>query len=337
MKGRLQTFNSERFVNRRRLILTLALASGVARAAPAQAQSWPAKPVRIVVPYGAGGNIDLVARLLAASLARRLGTAFIVDNVAGANGNIGTAALMRAEPDGHTIGMLTSATLTINPHVYREAALDIPDGLSLISEVASGPMAFIAHASLPVASLQDLIALARARPGELNCASGSNASLAHLTLELLKQSAGLDIVHVPYRRGAAALAAVVAGQVPLAVNTLSTSIPYASQGQIRILAVTSAARSPRVPDVPTVSEVAIAGFSADSWLALCGPPGLPADVVDRLQRETSASVHAPEIAAKLAELGSDAVGGTSLALRRRIDEDYRKWGKVVAASGLRAQ
>ncbi len=324
-------------MNRRRLLVTLALASGVARALPASAQSWPVKPVRIIVPYGAGGNIDLVARLLAGSLARRLGTAVIVDNVAGANGNIGTAALLRAEPDGHTIGMLTSATLTINPHVYREAALDIPGGLSLISEVASGPMAFIAHSSLPVAGMQDLITLARARPGELNCASGSNASLAHLALELLKQSATLDIVHVPYRSGAAALAAVVAGQVPLAVNTLSTSIPYASQGQIRILAVTSETRSPRLPDVPTVAEVAIAGFSADSWLALCGPPGLPAPFVDRLQRESAASVHEPEIAVRLAELGSDAVGGTGLALKARIVEDYRKWGKVVAVSGMRAQ
>jgi len=129
----------------------------------------------------------------------------------------------------------------------------------------------------------------------------------------------------------------VAGQVPLAVNTLSTSIPYASQGQIRILAVTSETRSPRLPDVPTVAEVAIAGFSADSWLALCGPPGLPAPFVDRLQRESAASVHEPEIAVRLAELGSDAVGGTGLALKARIVEDYRKWGKVVAVSGMRAQ
>lgn len=299
-----------------------------------QAAQWSDHPIKIIVPYGAGGNIDLVARLLAQHLGAAFKTSVYVENQGGANGNIGLVNIARAPADGSVVGMVTSATMTINPHIYRSMPVDVQNGLTMVSEVATGPMAIIVHPSLPVHSLAELIEYAKHNPGKLNCASGSNGSLAHLTLELLKQRTGVNIVHVPYKSGAAALAATVAGQVQMDVNTFSTTVPYAAQKQVRVLALTSAKRTPLMPDVPTVAESGLSGFSAESWLAMVAPPGLPADMVASMQREVAAFVALPDVKAKLASVGSDPVGGTPEELSQLIKRDSDIWKQVVVASKM---
>lgn len=303
----------------------------------AQTATWPDKPIKIMVPYGAGGNVDLVARVLAQRLNQRLGVSVFVDNQAGANGNIGVSNLARAEPDGSTVAILTSATMAINPFIYKHNPVNMQTGLTLISEIATGPMAIIAHPSLKINSMQELIQYAREHPGILNCASGSNGSLAHLTLELLKLKAGIDIVHVPYKSGAAALSALLAGQVELAVNTFSTTVPFALNGQLRALALTSEKRSDLLPQIPTVAESTIEGFTAESWLALVGPPNMSEKIVKRIQRELKLVLAEPDIEAKLLELGSEPVGSDQAKLQALVKNDSEKWSAVVTAAKMKAE
>jgi tripartite-type tricarboxylate transporter receptor subunit TctC len=300
----------------------------------AQAGQWSDHPIRIIVPYGAGGNIDLVARMLAQHLGSAFKTSVYIDNQAGADGNIGLVNIARAPADGTVVGMVTSATMTINPSIYRKMPVDVLHGLTMISDVATGPMAIIVHPSLPVHSMDELIAYAKQNPGKLNCASGSNGSLAQLTLELIKQRTGVNIVHVPYKSGAAALSATVAGQVLMDVNTFSTTVPYAAQKQVRVLALTSEKRTPLMPDVPTVAESGLPGFSAESWLAMVGPPHLPADMVASMQHEIANFVAQPAVKARLASVGSEPVGGTPAELTALIERDSAIWNKVVIAGKI---
>jgi tripartite-type tricarboxylate transporter receptor subunit TctC len=300
----------------------------------AQAGQWSDHPIRIIVPYGAGGNIDLVARMLAQHLGSAFKTSVYIDNQAGADGNIGLVNIARAPADGTVVGMVTSATMTINPSIYRKMPVDVLHGLTMISDVATGPMAIIVHPSLPVHSMDELIAYAKQNPGKLNCASGSNGSLAQLTLELIKQRTGVNIVHVPYKSGAAALSATVAGQVLMDVNTFSTTVPYAARKQVRVLALTSEKRTPLMPDVPTVAESGLPGFSAESWLAMVGPPHLPADMVASMQHEIANFVAQPAVKARLASVGSEPVGGTPAELTALIERDSAIWNKVVIAGKI---
>jgi tripartite-type tricarboxylate transporter receptor subunit TctC len=311
-----------------------ALCLALLAASAAQAAGWSDHPVKIIVPYEAGGNIDLVSRLLAQHLGELLGTSVYVENQAGANGNVGLSKIARSPGDGSVVGMLTSATMTINPHIYRQMPVDVENGLTMVSEVATGPMAVIVHPSLPVHDMKELIAYAKAHPGKLDCASGGNGSLAHLTLEYLKQRTGADIVHVPYKSGAAALSATVAGQVPMDVNTFSTTVPYAQQHQVRVLALTSAKRTALMPDVPTVAETGVQGFSAESWLAMVAPAGLPTDMVQSLQQAIAQIVARPDVKDKLASIGSDAVGGTPQQLAELTRRDSQVWAQVVKTSGM---
>jgi tripartite-type tricarboxylate transporter receptor subunit TctC len=211
--------------------------------------------------------------------------------------------------------------------------VDVRHGLTMISDVATGPMAIIVHPSLPVHSMKELIDYARQNPGKLNCASGSNGSLAQLTLELIKLRTGVDIVHVPFKSGAAALAATVAGHVQMDVNTFSTTVPYAAQKQVRVLALTSEKRTPLMPDVPTVAE-SVPGFSAESWLAMVGPPGLPPALVAGMQHAIADFVRQPDVRARLSSVGSEGVGGTPEQLAALIERDSAIWKKVVIASKI---
>jgi len=224
--------------------------------------------------------------------------------------------------------------MTINPHIYRQMPADVEHGLTMVSEVATGPMAVIVNPSLPVKSMRELIDYVHDHPGQINCGSGGNGSLAHLTLELLKLRAKANIVHVPYKSGAAALSATVSGQVQMDVNTFSTTVPYAAQKQVRVLALSSAKRTPLMPDVPTIAESGVDGFSAESWLAMVAPPGLPADMVASLQRAIAEIVALPDFKTRLASLGSDPVGGTPRQLAERTRRDSATWQQVVKASGM---
>jgi tripartite-type tricarboxylate transporter receptor subunit TctC len=313
---------------------TVAVLGLLAPVGAVQAAQWSDHPIKIVVPYGAGGNIDLVARMLSQYLGTVFKTSVYIDNQAGADGNIGLSNIARAPADGSVVGMVTSATMTINPAIYSSMPVDVRHGLTMISDVATGPMAVIVHPSLPVHSMKELIDYAKQHPGKLNCASGSNGSLAQLTLELIKLRTGVDIVHVPFKSGAAALAATVAGHVQMDINTFSTTVPYAAQKQVRVLALTSAKRTPLMPDVPTVAESGLPDFSAESWLAMVGPPGMPQAMVAGMQHAIADFVAQPDVKARLASVGSEGVGGTPEQLSALIDRDSAIWKKVVIASKI---
>lgn len=308
----------------------------VCMAAPTlQAQGTLDKAIRIIVPSAAGGGVDVITRLFAQPFGAALGTTTFIENQAGANGNLGLANIARAAPDGQTLAMVSASMMTINPHLYANMPVDTLNGLTLISVVSTGPMAVVVNPALPVRSMAELIDYARRNPGALNCGSGGNGTLAHLTLELLKMKTGTNITHVPYKGSSPALADVVAGQIQMDVDVFATTVPYAQAGKLRVLAVTSARRSSVSPDVPTVAEAGLPGFSADAWVALVGPPGMSPALVARLQREAAAAATQPETRARLAALGSEAVGSTSAEFAALAKSDFAKWQEVVVATKMK--
>lgn len=303
----------------------------------ASAQNYPDKPVRIVVPYVAGGNLDVITRLFAKALGEELGQPFIVDNRPGANGNTGTEQVVHAPPDGYTIAMVAAGTMTINPALYRTMPFDPERELVPISLVASGPMVLQVHPSLPVKSLADLMEYARANPGKLNFGSGGNGTLSHLSTEMLKARGGLDIVHIPYKGTALAVTDLVAGHIHGMFDTLSTAAPRIKDGKLRGIAVTSTKRSEALPDVPTIDEAGIKGYSADAWSGLVAPLNTPAGVISKIQTAVAKIAASPEIRHHLEDVGSVAVGSTPEEFREVIRADKVKWAEVLRISGAKVE
>ena len=303
-------------------------------AGPAAAQ-YPEKLVRIVVPYIAGGNLDLIGRIAAQALTETLGQTFIVENKPGANGNVGTEQVARSAPDGYTLAMVSAGTLTINQSLYPKMPFDSEKDLTPIAVVASGPMVLEVHPSLPVTSVAELVAYAKAKPGTLNFGSGGNGTLAHLSLEMLKARAGIDIVHVPYKGTALALNDVTGGNIQGMFDTLSTSVPFIQTGKLRALAVTSERRTAIMADLPTIGEAGVSGYVAEAWSGLVGPAGMPAPVVARIQSTLATVLMRPETREKLARLGSEPVGGTPAEFAEMIRRDKAKWAEVIKASGAK--
>jgi len=314
-----------------RILLFLMILSSVAT--PVAAQHWPAKPVRIVSPFAPGGGNDTLSRILAASLTTRLGQQVVVENRPGANTIVGTEFVVKSPPDGHTLIVLPNA-ITINPHLYRKLPFDVTRDLSPVTQIGTSPLILVVHPSLPVHTMKQFLALARARPNELTNGSSGSGSLGHLAGALLDMMAGTRLVHIPYKGTALAVTELIGGQIVMSFASALTVVPHIRSGRLRAIAVSGARRTAAVPDVPTIADT-VPGFSAELWYAMFAPAGTPAEAINRLNREVGAILAQQDIKAKLSDQGVDAHTGSPQDMVKLIATDIEKWGKVVKATGVK--
>jgi tripartite-type tricarboxylate transporter receptor subunit TctC len=324
-------------VSRRRWLAACAAwcAPGALRAQAA----WPSKPVRIVVPFPAGGTTDILARAMAPEFGRAFGQAFIVDNKPGAGGNVGAAEVAKSPPDGHTLLMGTVGTHGINQSLYPKLPYDPVKDFAPITLVAAVPNVLVLNPAKAEAykidSVADLIRYARANPGKLNMASSGNGTSIHLSGELFKTMTGTYMVHFPYRGSGPALLDLVGGTMDLMFDNLPASLPHIRSGKLKALAVTSAQRSTALPDLPTLAEAGLKGYEASSWFGLLAPAGTPTDIVSRLQQESAKALGSATLKERLVAQGAIPSGITPAEFAKLIDDETRKWAAVVKASGAR--
>lgn len=327
-----------RFFTKGLAALPLMLAGAVGGAAQAQTQTqtqarWtPDKPLRIVVPFAAGGSTDVSARLVASALAERLGQSVLVDNRAGAAGNIGAESVARAEPDGYTLIMATSSTHATNAALYKKLSFNPVRDFTPISQIAFVPNLLVVNPDVPVNSVAELVAYAKARPGQLNYGSGGAGSSLHLAAAVFAYRAGIDMVHVPYRGGAPVALDLVSGKLQVSFSPLVEVLQQVRAGKLRPLGVTTARRSALLPDIPAISEV-IPGYEVALWNGIMGPAGLPAPAVARLASEMVAIVASQDMRSRLAEQGSDPVGSTPQEFAAFVAAEQPKWAELVRISG----
>jgi tripartite-type tricarboxylate transporter receptor subunit TctC len=315
----------------------IACALLLASAAALAQSAYPHKPVRIVVPYPPGGTTDLLARLVAARLGDKLGQNFTVDNRAGASGAIGSQLVAKSAPDGYTLVMATISSHGINSALNKALPYDPVADFAPVTLVASTPNVITVNADMPAKTLAELLAMARARPGALSFGSTSAGGSPHMSVELLKMMAKLDLVHIPYKGGGPMLTDLIGGQIPMGVDNLPSSMAHIKSGKIRALAVTTATRWPGAPDIPTVAESGVPGYEASAWFGLLAPASTPKEIVDLLQRSVADSLRDPAVAQRLQELGAEPVASTPDAFGRQIAGEIDKWKKVVAATGVKVE
>lgn len=301
----------------------------------AGAQAYPAKPVRVIVPSAPGGSVDTLARLVAQKMTASTGQQFVVENRAGSGGVVGTELAARAAPDGYTL-LMAYGSHVINPTLYPKLPYDTVKDFAPITQVAVQPLMVNVHPALPVKSVKDLVALAKARPGELNYGSAGSGSGGHLATEILCSMAGIKMTHVPYKGSAPAMFDVVAGNTQLMIATLITSLPHVRSGKLRGIGVTSAKRSPIAPEVPTVGET-IRGYEVEVSYFLLAPAGTPREIVAKVHDEAARALKQADVVERLARDGAAPVGNAPEQTTRYIAEEIVKWGKAVKASGARAQ
>lgn len=314
---------------------TLAVALSLS-AAPIAAQTWPSRTVRMIVPFPAGGSADTLTRLLAPKLSERLGQPFLAENRPGAGGNVGTELVAKAAPDGYTFLMGVSS-ITMAPALYGSLSWDPVTSFAPVSLVASTPNILVVNPSVPASSVQELVTLAKSKPGQLNYASGGNGATNHLAGELFKKMTGTQIVHVPYRGNPLAVIDVLNGQVAMMFDFMITSLPHVREGKLRPLAVTGAKRSPQVPDLPTVSEAGVPGYEASTWFVVLAPAGTPNDIVVKLNAEVNAALRLPDIRDRLSTLGAEPLGGSPTDAAALLRSDLAKWSEVIRAANIRLE
>ncbi|HUA52640.1 MAG TPA: tripartite tricarboxylate transporter substrate binding protein [Candidatus Sulfotelmatobacter sp.] len=310
----------------------------LAGGAPAAAQSYPSRAIRIVVAFPPGGTVDILGRMLAAKLHDAWGQAVTTDNRPGAGGNVGAELVAKAEPDGYTLLVTASPPLSTNVSLYRDLPFDpVKDfaPISLLAEVPNLIQINPANPRTPVQSLAELIAVAKAHPGQLNFASQGNGTTSHLAAELLKLRAGIDVIHVPYKGTMPALNDLLAGNVDFMFDNLVSSLPFVRAGKLRALAVGSAARSPALPDVPTLIESGFPGFESTAWFAIVAPAHTPPDIVARLNQEIVAGLRDPAVAARLADLGATTVASSPETLEAKIHDEIARWAVVIKAAKIK--
>jgi len=323
----------------RRLATAVVTLAALALALPASAQSaWPSKPVRIVVPFAPGGTTDLLARALAPEFSKAFGQPFVVENRAGAGGNIGADVVAKSAPDGHTLLMGTVGTHGINKSLYSKMPFDPQRDFAPITLVAGVPNVMVMNAEKAKArginSVQDFIRYAKANPGKVNMASSGNGTSIHLAGELFKSMAGVYMTHFPYSGSGPALLGLLGGDMDVMFDNLPSSMPHIKAGKLKALAVTSSERSAALPDVPTVEQAAgLKGFEASSWFGLLAPAGTPPDIVNRLQQETAKALNVPAIKERLLAQGAIPSGNSPSEFAKKIDAEIRKWGPVVKTAG----
>jgi tripartite-type tricarboxylate transporter receptor subunit TctC len=324
------------YMSRRRAVacamgcLLLATAPAVVRA-----QAYPAKTIRYVVPFAAGGGVDTLARTVAARLNAAWNVPVVVENRPGAGGNIGTEAVARSAPDGYTL-LMTPNSHAYNASLYRNPPYHPVRDFAPVGFVATSPFLLVIHPSLPVKSVRDLIVLAKARPKELTYASGGVGGGSHLAGELFSSMAGIAMIHVPYKGIAPAVSDLLGGHVTLSFSVVPPAIPHVNAGRLRVLAVSSAARSTLFPELPTIGESGLKGYDAFSWYATFVPAGTPQPIVDKLNAEIGRSLRAPDVQAKLAAIGLEVKTGSPDEFARFMLADWNAWDKIIRSLGIRA-
>jgi tripartite-type tricarboxylate transporter receptor subunit TctC len=314
---------------------TLVAIAAATFATGAFAQAWPAKPIRVVVPFPPGGGTDIIARETSQRVAAATGWTFVIDNKPGAGGNLGVDAVAKSPADGYTLVIGQTSNLAINPTLYARMPYDSQKDLAPIVLLANAPLVMVTGMGTPYKTLADAVNAAKAKPGTLNFASPGNGTVAHLTSELFQKAAGVKTQHVPYKGAAQALTDVISGTVEFYTSSVPTLIGQIKNNKLRPLAVTSAKRVDDLPNVPTINESGYKGFDAVTWFGLLAPTGTPKDVLARLNAEFNKALQQPELRKKLGDEGADPAGGTPEQFASLIKDDIARWGKVVKESGAK--
>jgi tripartite-type tricarboxylate transporter receptor subunit TctC len=315
-------------------VLLAAALVGTSAVAAAPADTYPSRPVRLIVAFAPGGSVDVVARLVAQKLAESWGQQVVVDNRPGAGGNLSAEIAARSAPDGYTLYM-SSASLVVNPSLYRKVAYDPLRDFAPITLLASVQNVLVAHPAVPAKNVQELVALAKKTPGRINYASTGSGSSGHLAMELFKSSTGIDLVHIPYKSAGQAQVDLMSGQVSLWFPTIPGALPHIKAGRMHALAVSGGSRSPALPEVPTVAETGVRGFEATTWYPVLAPAGTPADIVTKVNRQLAAIVRARDVRDQLVQSGVEPIGSSSAELAKHMRSELEKWARVVKAIGVR--
>ncbi|HEY1231100.1 MAG TPA: tripartite tricarboxylate transporter substrate binding protein [Ramlibacter sp.] len=310
------------------------LLAGVASSA-SFAQAWPSKPIRVVVPFTAGGGTDAIARDVTQKITDTTKWAFIIDNKPGSGGNIGVDNVAKSPADGYNLVLGQTSNLAINPSLYAKLPYDPVKDLTPISMVASSPLALAVSANSPYKTLSELVAAAKAQPGSINFATSGNGTVSHLAMELFQREAGLKMTHVPYKGAAQGVTDVIGGQVQVYVSSVPTLIGHVRNNKLRALAVTSLKRVDDMPQVPTIAESGYKGFEAVTWFGLLGPANLPKDITTRLNAEVNKALQSADLKKKLGDQGADVAGSTPEQFAKLIRDEIARWGKVVKESGAK--
>jgi tripartite-type tricarboxylate transporter receptor subunit TctC len=315
----------------------LALAGGAFAQPTAKGppSDYPARPIRLIVPFPPGGGTDITARTIAQKLTERWGQQVVVDNRPGANGTIGVDITAKSAPDGHTLTMISSSH-AVNASLYAKLPYDLVKDLAPVTQATSQPYSLVVNPSVPAKSVKELIALAKAKPGILNYGSSGTGGLSHLSGALLASLAGINMVHIPYKGGAPALTDVIAGQIQMLFGTLLLTNPHVKAGKLRVLAVTTAKRTPAAPELPRMMEAGVAGYEVAQWYGVLAPAKVPPAIIGKLSKEIARSLHEPDVKPRLAADGSDAVGSTPEQFGAHVRSEVAKWAKIVQQIGLKA-
>jgi tripartite-type tricarboxylate transporter receptor subunit TctC len=307
-----------------------------AGASLAHAQGYPAKPIRFVVGFTAGGASDITARIVGQKLTEHFGQPVIIDNRAGASGTIAGSLVAKAPPDGYTLLAGATSILAINPGLYAKLDYDPLRDFAPVSQTVSMPQLLVVHPSVKAMTLKELLALARSKPGELNYSSSGTGSSSHLAMELLKYMTGINVVHVPFKGSGQAMPSLLAGQVQLVFDPIPTSLPHVKSGRLRAIAISTAARSPAIPDLPTVAEAGVPGYESSLWYGVLLPARTPPAIVARLNETVNAILREADVGERFAALGAEPLGSSSAEFGKYIGAEVIKWGKVIKAVGIRA-
>jgi tripartite-type tricarboxylate transporter receptor subunit TctC len=300
-------------------------------------QAWPAKPVKMIVPYAPGGGADITARVIAQVLTNRLGQQVLVDNRAGAGGNIATEMVVKSPPDGYTVYMGTVGQVCINQHMYEKLSFDPVRDLAPVTPAGQPVNVLNVHPSIPAKSVKEFIALAKARPNALNFATGGIGASDHMATELFMSMTGVKMVHVPYKGGGPAIVDLIAGNVDLGFSTMATAIGPIKTGRLRALGVTSGKRFELLPEVPTIAQAGVPGYESVAWYGLFVPAGTPADIIKRLNAEAVSILQLEDVRRRLTELGILPVSSTPEAFAAYVQSETARWGKLIRANGIKAQ
>ena len=312
-----------------------AVAAHAQTAAPAQAEGYPTRPVTIIVPFAPGGSTDVLARVLANKLTKAWGQQVVVDNRTGAGGNVGANAVAKASPDGYTLGMGSIGTHAVNASLYASMPYDTVKDFAPITLVAEVGLLLVVHPSVPVNSVEELIAYAKANPGKLNYASGGNGASQHLAMELFKNMTGTEMAHIPYKGSGNAIGDLVGGQVQIMFGDMPLVLPYVQQGRLRALAFAGTKRSAAAPDIPTVDEAGVKSYAASAWYGLFAPASTPAPIVEKVNAAVVKALAEPDTADFLMKQGAEAVGNTPAQFTAFQKREMDKWGKLIKVIGLR--
>ena len=322
-------------IQRRQILRAVAALGAGAGSLRAFAQAWPSKPIRVVVPYGVGGAPDILARLYAQEMAAAFGT-LVVENKGGAGGNVGADVVAKAPPDGYTLLVTTAATHSINPALYSAMPYDSVKDFTPVGMLASTPLMLVSSAAGPLKSLADVLAQARAKPGELSYASAGNGTMQHIAGELLESMAKVRLTHVPYKGSGQVMADLVAGRVSIMFNSVAAVAPLVKDGRLRALAVTTPKRLPGWPNVPTMAEAGLPGFEASAWYAVFGPAGMSPEVVQRINNEMQRVMDLPAVRERYAALGLEPLKSTSAELGDTVKRDLQKWTAFIKERNIKA-